>query len=814
LIFRLRIRFINIFFVFFLSLVSRAFYCQQKTYTISGYVYEKGSRESLINLPIYLPEIKSGTTTNDFGFYSITLPAIDSVTLLFSYVGYQPQAKRLKLSDDIQLNIDMVKTNGTLKEVLIVADHSERNTESSQMSVINIPIEQIKDIPALLGEKDVLKVLQLMPGVQRGSEGSAGFYVRGGGADQNLILLDDAPVYNVYHLFGFFSLFNGDAIKSVELYKGGFPARYGGRLSSVLDMRMKEGNKEKIHGEGGVGLVSARFTLEGPLYKNKSSFLISARRTYIDALTAPLIAATGAGSSGGYYFYDVNAKLNYDFGDKDKVYLSGYFGKDLFYLNIPADSYGDPSQSAGLGWGNATATARWNHLFNEKLFSNASLIVSDYTFLTSFVEKSGGSTLFNINYTSGIRDYGLKYDLDYHPDLKNYVRGGFMTTFHQFNLETLTVVDNTGSNGGNINNTNVLNGIESAAYLEDDYKINPLLKMNVGLRLTNFNTQDKNYFNTEPRLSASYNLKDNLSLKASFVAMDQYVNLLSPTGLGLPTDLWVPSTKDFPPQSSRQVAAGAAWDILKYNLGITLEGYYKSMDNVLGYKPGASFLDIGSNSIGASTGTGTGTGTGNYSWENYITQGKGWSYGVELLVQRKFGKLSGWIAYTLSWTQLQFDSLNNGNKFYAGYDCRNSVSIVGIYQLREETKDRQGITLSSTWVYGTGNAITLPISSYNAPSQSIGGPSYQSLISSQNPVTEYSGMNAFRMAAYSRMDIGIQWHKTKKHGVRTWEFSIYNLYNRQNPYFYFIGTNPNGTTALQQVSLFPIIPSVSYSFKF
>jgi hypothetical protein len=778
-----------------------ALYSQPKRFTISGYVYEKGSKESLINLPVYVPEIKNGTVTNDFGFYSITLPEMDSITVIFSYIGYQPQAKRFKLDRDIHLTVYLEGRTSTLKEAVISAYRSERVSESGQMSVVDIPIEQIKDIPALLGEKDVLKVLQLLPGVQRGSEGSAGFYVRGGASDQNQILLDDAPVYNAYHLFGFFSLFNGDAIKSVELYKGGFPARYGGRLSSVLDLRMKEGNKEKIHGEFGIGIVSSRFTLEGPLYKNKSSFLIAARRTYIDALAAPIIAATNNGETGGYYFYDLNAKLNYDFGDYNKVYISGYFGKDLFYLNMPS-SQGNPSQAIDIGWGNTTATVRWNHLFSNKLFSNTSLIVSNYTFLISDVEKAAGNTLYSFNYTSGIRDYGLKYDLDFHPTVKHSIRAGFMTTDHQYNLETLNITDNTGNSGVN---ENVLNGIESAVYLEDDYKVSTLFKINAGARLTNFNTQDKNYFNAEPRISASYKLRENVALKACFTDMDQYINLLSPTGIGLPTDLWVPSTKTFPPQNSKQIAAGLAWDIIKYGLGITLEGYYKTMTNILGYKNGASFLNIGSN-----------TGGGDYNWENYVTQGQGWSYGLEFMAQRKFGKLSGWVAYTLSWTQLQFDSLNYGNKFYAGYDCRNSISVVGIYKLREESKEKQGITLSSTFVYGTGNAITLPIASYNAPVQSapggVGGST--NFLGTQGAVTEYSAINAYRMAPYNRLDIGIQWIKTKKHGVRTWEFSIYNVYNRENPYFYYIGANANGNTALMQVSLFPIIPSVSYSFKF
>lgn len=774
-------------------------------FTISGYVNEKGSKELLVGVPIYIPEIKNGTSTNPFGFYSITLPAMDSVTLMFSYMGYSPIVKRFKLDKDISLNIDMSANSKFMKEVEIVAEQVDKVSQSTQMSQIDIPIQQIKDIPALLGEKDVLKVLQLMPGVQKGGEGSAGFYVRGGGADQNLILLDDAPVYNAFHLFGFFSLFNGDALKSVELIKGGFPARYGGRLSSVLDMRMKEGNKEKFQVECGIGIVSSRLTVEGPISKNKSSFLISARRTYIDALLAPLISASNNGSTGGYYFYDLNAKLNYDFGDKDKVFLSGYFGKDKFYFKEKsADS--DYKLSGSIGWGNATATARWNHLFNSRLFANTSLILSDYKFSTTAEEKSGAD-LFSLKYYTGIRDYGVKYDLDYHPHIKHYIRGGLMSTYHLFTPQALTT-KNTYVANGDENKKTTATGVESAVYLEDDYKIVSSLRANPGIRFTHFNTQGKNYFNMEPRISASYNLKEDMAVKASYADMNQYIHLISNTGVGLPTDLWVPATKNLAPQNSKQWAAGLAKDFLKQDLAVTVEGYYKRMNNVLGFKEGASFLDVG---------TSDQSGASSFSWEKNVTSGKGWSYGAEFLVQRKFGKLSGWIGYTLSWTQFQFDSLNFGKKFYAKYDRRHDISVVAIYKLRNENSDtdEDGITLSVTWVYGTGNAITLPLSSYDAPTHNPGNPNYNPTpYTNANNVSEYTEKNGFRMAPYHRLDFGMQFHKTKKHGVRTWEFSIYNVYNRKNPYFYFIEPSSNGSSVLKQISLFPIIPSVSYNFKF
>lgn len=770
-------------------------------YTISGFVNEKGSKELLVGVPINIPEIKNGTTTNPFGFYSITLPSMDSITLVFSYIGYSPVVKRMKIDKDISLNIDMEPSAKFMKEFEVVAEQIAKQSQTTQMSKIDIPIEQIKDIPALLGEKDVLKILQLMPGVQKGGEGSAGFYVRGGGADQNLIILDDAPVYNAFHLFGFFSLFNGDALKSVELIKGGFPARYGGRLSSVLDMRMKEGNKEKFAVECGIGIVASRLTVEGPLKKGKSSFLVSARRTYIDLLIAPIIAAANQGSTGGYYFYDYNAKLNYDFGEKNRLYLSGYFGKDKFYFK---EKYEDNTFSGSLGWGNATATARWNHLFNSKLFSNTSAILSDYKFLTKAEEKIGTDPMFSLKYYSGIRDYGIKFDLDYHPNLKHYIRGGLMSTYHLFTVQALTLRDGTNTDG-NINKKTTTEGIESAVYIEDDYKISPKLKTNFGIRFSHFYTEGKNYFKPEPRISASYNIKEDLALKASYADMNQYIHLISNTGIGLPTDLWVPATKNLSPQSSKQWATGIAKDLLKKNLAVSVEGYYKQMDHVLGFKEGASFLGVESNPDENDTQS--------FNWEKNVTNGKGWSYGAEFLIQRKSGKLSGWIGYTLSWTQFQFDSLNFGKKFYAKYDRRHDLSVVAIYKLKKENTDtgNDGITVSGTWVYGTGNAITLPISSYTAPTHNPGNNQNQW---HYDGYSEYTDKNAFRMAPYHRLDFGIQFHKTKKHGVRTWELSVYNAYNRKNPYFYYITPTSSGSNVLKQISLFPFLPSVSYNFKF
>lgn len=776
------------YFLYFLLIFGNISFCfSQNRYTISGYVHEQGSSELLIGVNIYHPEMKIGTTTNSYGFYSITLPATDTVLLVFSYVGYRAEFRKVLLNQNVELNINLL-SDGMLKEVEVVAGKYDKISEVPQMSVIDIPISQMKDIPALLGEKDVLKVLQLMPGVQSGSEGNSGLYVRGGGPDQNLIILDDAVVYNAYHLFGFFSLFNGDALKSVKLTKGGFPARFGGRLSSVIEMNMKDGNKEEFHGEGGIGLISSRLMLEGPLKKNKSSFLVSGRRTYLDILSQPLMPDD---SKGGYYFYDLNAKLNYDFGRKDKIYLSGYFGKDSFFAREKSE-WG--ALDMGFNWGNATGTFRWNHLFNKRLFSNTSLIFSHYKLNIDVKDTFQNDKEFTLDYFSGIRDVSFKYDLDYLPNPQHSIKAGIITTFHRFSPSAVVLKDTEANEfKKEVENIDV---VESGVYIEDTFQPFSQLRINGGMRISYFLAENKSYINPEPRITASYQLKDDFSIKASYAKMNQYVHLLSNTGIGLPTDLWVPSTSQVAPQRSQQIAVGIAKDIMNRNLTFTAEAYYKKSDNIIGYKEGASFLLV--DNLGS---------TEKINWESIITPGQGWAYGMEFLLQRKIGKFSGWAGYTLSWNQLQFDSLNSGQKFWARYDRRHDISLVGIYSPNER------ITFSGTWVYGTGNAITLPHAEFDSNEHKI---SHESWWYSSRGI-DYGLRNDFRMKAYHRLDLGIQFHKRKKWGERTWEISVYNAYNRKNPFFYFLGRkgDMNYTeTVLKQVTLFPIIPSVSYSFKF
>lgn len=773
---------------FFSYALSVLCYGQHSTkYTISGYVTETGSQENLPGVSIYCPKLKTGTTSNAYGFYSLTVPK-DSVLLIVSFVGYRPKQVNVVLDKNTTLNIDLT-SDAQLDEVVVSAEQQKKVSDEVQMSTIDIPVEQIKKIPALMGEKDVLKVLQLMPGVQKGNEGSSGFYVRGGGPDQNLIILDDATVYNASHLFGFFSIFNGDALKSVELTKGGFPARYGGRLSSVLDMRMKDGNKEQIHGEAGIGIISSRLTLEGPIKKDKASFLISGRRTYIDALVYPFMKKE---NRGGYYFYDFNAKLNYVMSDKDRLFLSGYFGQDKFYFSSEyKDSNYSSESKASMDWGNATATLRWNHLFNQKLFSNTSVIFTNYKLGINISDK-GNSDFYSLGYYSGIRDYSIKTNFDYLPNPNHFVRLGMMSTYHQFRPSAIVVKSSYAEE--NKNNAKLIESQESGIFIEDDWKITNKLKANVGLRVSHFYTNKTSYINPEPRATLRYLLKEDLSVKASYATMNQYLHLLSNTGIGLPTDLWVPATNKVKPQQSQQVAVGIAKDVVDRNFAITLEGYYKMTNNIIGYKEGSSFLSA----------VDFGSGAAATSWEGNVTSGKGWSYGGEVLLQRKTGKLTGWIGYTLSWTQLQFDELNLGKKFYARYDRRHDISVVGMYDINKH------INISATWVYGTGNAITLPLANYQVNAHVTGD---QNLYTGTSIADFGDQKNNFRMAPYHRMDIGIQFHKQKKHYERIFELSFYNLYNRKNPYFYYIEDLGSKST-LKQVSLFPILPSVSWTFKF
>ncbi len=753
-----------------------------KTYTISGYVLEEESMESLPGVTIYVKGTTLGTITNKYGFYSITLPAKDKVNLMISSVGYEIKQITEGLTRDVNLNIQLKPKTFGLEEIVVHADAQEKISETEQMSAIKIPVSQIKDIPTfILGIKDPLKAMQLMPGVQTSSEINAGMYVRGGSPDQNLLMLDDAVVYNAFHVFGLFSSFNSDAIKSIELIKGGFPARYGGRLSSVVEMQMKDGNKEEVHGEFGVGLLASKLTLEGPLKKGKSSFMISGRRTYLDLLAKPFIP-----KEDGYsiFFYDLNVKLNFILNDKNKLFLSSYSGKDALKFKIDNDKY-------GFQWGNLTTTLRWNHVYNRRLFSNTSLIYTNYKF--NIFNKGYDKKGLNIDFSSKIKNYTIKHDIDFMPNPNYVFKAGIKTTYYRFIPSAFTYED--ASIDSVLSAKNVIESIDVSMYAEAMIQPIPNLRFNIGVRPNIFNVNGKTYHNLEPRFAVGYTLPKEWAIKASLTVMNQQVHLLSNSGAGMPTDLWVPSTERLKPKQAKQIALGIAKDFAERKWTLTMEGFYKKMDNILAYKDGTAFvLEFGDNPEAINE----------VDWQQNVLVGQGWSYGSEFLIQKKTGKFSGWLGYTLSWTKHQFDGINGGEKFYAKYDRRHDISIVGIY------KPKPKVTLSASWVYATGNAITIP-KYYLILEPHILGEGY----SRQHKVVQYGKRNAFRTIPYHRLNMSIQFHKKKKKGrERTWEISVYNVYGHINPFIYI--PNEDTKTNKNKLSYFglPIIPSFSYNLKF
>jgi outer membrane cobalamin receptor len=772
-----------------LALFCLPFLCEAQKFTIHGTIKEDGSGENLIGASVYNKRTGQGTITNTYGFYSFTQEA-DSVDLIFSYVGHQPKQIKFILSRDTTVAVSLM--SGTaLDEVVITESREEQVQETTRMGTIDVPIEQIKGLPAFLGEVDVLKVIQLLPGVQSGSEGSSGLYVRGGGPDQNLILLDGVPVYNASHLFGFFSVFNADAINRVELIKGGFPARYGGRLSSVIDISMKEGNAKKIQGEGSIGLVASRLTLEGPIIKDKTSFIVSARRTYIDLLARPILKkATNGEEIAGYFFYDLNAKINHKINDRNKIYLSTYSGNDKAFAGSRytykshENTIHNTNDNVGLQWGNITTAFRWNSILTDKLFSNVTATYSRYRFAVSAESKetitepdSTRNFYYYTRYNSGIRDYALKIDLDYVPNPKHYIKFGGQFIQHLFtpgvlNYHATDVSDTTVGSKRTF-------AREFFLYAEDDFLITPKLKVNLGIHGSGFLVEKKLYKSLQPRFSARYLISPKLSAKASYAQMTQYIHLLSNVGIGLPTDLWVPSTPLVGPEKSYQTSAGLTYNLNnKYEFSV--EGYYKKMKDIIEYKEGANYLNIESD------------------WQTKVEQGQGESYGVELFAQKKTGRIRGWIGYTLSWTNRTFPNINNGKTFPYKYDRRHDVEIAVVYQWKKN-KD-----LSLTWVYGSGAAVTLPQSTYTSSLWGEGTGDLQ----------YYGGRNSYRMRDYHRLDLSYTTTKKTKWGERSWSIGVYNLYSRRNPFFMDLTYDDYGKKKFVQYSLFPIIPSISYRFKF
>ena len=746
----------------------------QTKITISGYVKDTKTGEALIGASVYITNEKRGTTSNAYGFYSISAKKTDSMGVVISYQGYQPELFTIAGKIDKIIDYSLQEKSNELTEVVVSSVRNNNNISKSRMSVISIPMKQIRTLPAIGGERDILKIIQLLPGVQSGQEGTTGFYVRGGNTDQNLVQLDEATIYNPNHLFGLFSTFNTNALNSVTLIKGGYPAQYGGRLSSILDITMKEGNKKKFSGEGGIGLISSNLTLEGPIKKNKSSFIISGRRTFIDLLT-PLVVPKNKNNT-NYYFYDVNAKVNFELTKNDHLYLSFFKGLDN------AKYAGANSLNYGINFGNSTGTARWNHLFNKKLFANTSFIYNDYHLSLTTTQDQYYALLY-----TGIKDINVKTDFSYFTSSSQTIKAGVNYSYSTLFPSTSSAKVPRNGNIGKPSLDSIQRKYSSqvAFYVNDDITLSENISASVGLRVPLFISRDIQYLRYEPRATIKYQLDNATSIKAAYTVMNQFQHLVPSSTASLPTDIWISSSKVVKPQASQQWALGFFKNFEDNTYEASIEGYYKTMNNQVLFKEGAQSLQ--SDDI-----------------DSKLTFGKGRSYGVEVFVKKNVGKLTGWLSYTLSFTNQKFDSLNFGNQFPFAYDKRHNISVVSTYDVNKRW------TFSAAFVFTSGGAFTLPTgrAAVYGDGTLYDGTYY-----------DYTGRNNYRYRSYHRIDLSAIYHRPakifgKKYNSE-WVFSVYNIYSRHNPYFIYL-TKDAVTSQVQarEVSLLPIIPSISYNFKF
>ncbi len=750
--------------------------------SVSGTIKDKANGEDLIGVLVGVRQLPGkGTATNAYGFYSLTLPK-GQYTLVCQMLGYQTKEIEISLDANKTLNIELEEEGATLSEVVIEGDRTDENIRSAEMGVVKIDPKAVESVPVLFGERDIIKIFQMTPGVKSAGEGNAGFYVRGGGADQNLVLLDEAPVYNASHLLGFFSVFNSDALKDVTLYKGGMPAEYGGRSSSVMDIKMRDGNSKRFGVTGGIGLISSRLTIEAPIVKDKGSFMISGRRTYADLF---LKASKDENIKNSIlYFYDLNVKSNYQINEKNRLYLSGYFGRDNFGL----------SDFFGFDWGNATGTLRWNHIWNDKLFSNTSVIYSDYSYRFKF-DASGSE----VKFTSSIRDWNLKQDFSYFPNPSNKIKFGVNAIYHTFVPGEVT------SDYASFTDTRLTDkyALEGGVYVQNDHSVTERIGLQYGLRYSYFNylgegkaytfNEDgvrtsvteygsgesiKQYGGFEPRLSARFEIDKKSSVKASANRSYQYLHLLSNSTSSQPTDIWVPSSNNIKPQVSDQVSLGYFRNLRDNTFEISIEGYYKLMDNVIDYRNGADLFF-------------------NDEAEGQLVFGTGRAYGAEFFLRKQSGKLTGWVSYTLSRSLRTIDAINDGNEFPARQDRIHDLAIVLMYEITPRVK------LSGNWVFNTGDAVTFPSGKY---------------VIDGLTVPYYTERNGYRMPNYHRMDLGLTIDNKKKHErfESSWNFSIYNLYARENAYSITFRENANnpGQQEAVRTALFKIVPSVTYNFTF
>lgn len=771
---------IRIYFVLvFLGLTNLVF--SQEKFSISGQIKDGENGEDLPFATISVKEVPGvGVNSNVYGFYSLSLPTGD-YTVVYEFIGYERIEKQVSLTENLSINMELKTASQQLEEVVIKAEKDDQNVSSNEGSVLKIDAKTMKELPTFGGEVDIVKVMQTQPGIKPAGDGGSGFYVRGGGLDQNLVLLDEAPVYNPSHLLGFFSVFNGDAIKGATMYKGGMMPEYGGRTSSVMDIRMKDGNAKKLSVSGGIGTIASRLTIEAPIVKDKGSFMISGRRTYADLFLG--LSSDEALSSSQLYFYDVNLKANYRITEKDRIFISSYLGRDKFGFG----------ESNGLDYGNVTGTFRWNHVFSNKLFSNTSVVLSDYDYEFGFGQDEDELSLQSV-----IKDANLKQDFTYYASNKHKLKFGFNVIEHTIEPGNITAGSNTGITSQKAQEKV---GIESAAYIQDEFKINTRLSLNYGLRYSFFNqvgptteynfdergdllsqTEHEsgtvaNYGGFEPRLSANYSLDETSSLKLGYNRNYQYIHMLSSATSSFPTDTWIISSNNVKPQIADQISLGYFKNFKENMYETSLEVYYKDMQNVIDYRTGANVFQ-------------------NELLEGDLIYGNGRAYGTELMLKKAKGKLTGWMAYTLSKTERQFDEINSGTWFDARQDRTHDINLVATYHINKK------LSLSGNFSYYTGDAVTFPSGKYELDGKIV-------------PL--YTERNGYRMPDYHRLDLALTWYNKKTDKFESnWNFSLYNVYGRENAYsidFRQNEDNPAQTEAVQ-TALFKWVPSISYNFKF
>jgi hypothetical protein len=789
------LRLINLKYVlFFLLTLAFATASAQGLYTLSGLVEDAVTGKELAGASVALKERSSlGAVSDASGNYTLSAPA-GTYTVVVNHIGYEKWEQALQLDRSRQLNIRLAPAAYKVQEVEVVAKRLQPINETAAMGQLELPMETIKSLPVLFGEVDILKTVQLLPGVQSGGEGNTGFYVRGGGADQNLVLLDKATIYNPGHLFNFFSVFNSDAIDNTTLIKGSIPARYGGRLSSVLDIGMKEGDMTTYKAEGGIGLIASRLTVQGPILNDKTAFILSGRRTYVDALLNPFLKSTAQGGV-PYRFYDLNGKLSYQLSDKDRLYLSGYYGRDIGNLKLS-----DGRFTSRFLWGNGSATAGWNHMFSDRLLVNVSGVLTDYDFQFSW-DYGGYNTVIN----TGVRDYSLNIDFDYKPGVRHQFQYGVQYTFHTLRPRTGEAEGEAGENFGT-NRILPKYAHEAAVYITDDWSVTDKLLVSLGLRGSYFQQVgpfslyqfDENQFATdstsygsgekvkvyqalEPRVSVRYALNEQASIKAGFAQSAQYLHLVSNAYTTLPLDVWVPSSALVEPQRATQYALGYFQSFDRNQYEGSVEVYYKEMQHQLEYRDGFA------------------PGPSNRDLEYEFVSGNGESYGAEFFLRKNYGDLQGWLGYTWSKTTRQFPGLNNGEEFPARFDRRHDLSLVGTYRFNDRW------TFGGTLVYGTGQATTLPLRRYYLE----GTVNYQ-----------YGARNSFRMQPTHRLDLSATLEgKEQKQIQSSWTFSIYNVYGRRNPFLYYVDnegstTEQSVTLQAKKISIIPFpLPSVTWNFS-